>query len=102
MRNIVTLFTALVLAFAGTAALAAETPAGSEAGQSFAAVERVNINSADAQTLADRLHRVGAKKAESIVAWREANGNFTSVEQLMEVKGIGEATLAANRDRVEL
>lgn|SRR5690606_7627453 len=61
----------------------------------------VNINTADVDTLA-QLKGVGLKKAEAIVAWREANGNFSTIEQLLEVKGIGEATLEANRERLRL
>lgn len=65
-------------------------------------IERVNINSAGVDALASSLHQVGVKKAEAIVAWRDENGKFTSVEQLMEVKGIGESTLEANRERIDL
>ncbi len=65
-------------------------------------VAPININTADAQTIADNLYRVGIKKAEAIVMWREANGAFTSKDQLLEVKGIGEAILAANAERISL
>ena len=40
------------------------------------------------------------KKAEAIVQYREKHGNFTSAEQLLEVQGIGKATLERNRDRI--
>lgn len=65
-------------------------------------IGKVNINSADADALADVLHQIGEKKAAAIVEWRNANGPFTTKEQLMEVKGIGEATLKANADRITL
>lgn len=71
------------------------------ASDSFAAQLVVNINSADADTLV-QLKGIGEKKAADILAWREANGSFTSVEQLLEVKGIGPAILESNRDRIEL
>ncbi len=61
----------------------------------FAAVawaEAVNINTADAETLAS-LEGIGAAKAQAIIQYREQHGAFTSVEQLVEVKGIGEKTL---------
>lgn len=61
----------------------------------------ISINSADVATLA-QLKGVGIKKAEAIVAWREANGEFKAIEQLMDVKGIGEATFEANRDKLSL
>ena len=43
---------------------------------------------------------IGAKKAEAIVQYREKHGNFTAAEQLLEVQGIGKATLEKNRDRI--
>lgn len=53
----------------------------------------VNLNTADLAAL-DTLPGVGPVTAESIIGWRDANGGFTSVDELLEVDGIGEATLA--------
>ncbi|PBJ82385.1 competence protein ComEA [Lysobacteraceae bacterium NML93-0399] len=64
--------------------------------------EKVNINTADAATLARVLHNVGQSKAEAIVAHREENGPFRSAEQLALVKGIGMRTVESNVDRIEL
>ncbi|MCD5978843.1 ComEA family DNA-binding protein [Pseudomonas quasicaspiana] len=61
---------------------------------------RVNINTAEAETLQKQLSGIGKGKAEAIVAYREANGEFTSVDELIEVKGIGKALLDKNRDRL--
>ena len=61
----------------------------------------VNINAADIEDLVT-LKGIGEKKAEAIIAWREQHGSFESVEQLLEVKGIGEATLAQNQHRLTL
>jgi competence protein ComEA len=52
----------------------------------------VNINTAD-QTELESLPEVGPVTAAAIIAWREENGGFSSVDQLVEVDGIGEATL---------
>lgn len=68
----------------------------------FAAAGSVNINTADAQTIASSLTGIGQAKAEAIVEYREANGPFRSVEDLLQVKGIGEKTLESNRDRIRL
>lgn len=68
-----------------------------DGGAELAKLETVNINTADVETLA-QLQGIGEKKAQAIVAWREENGDFVSVEQLVEVSGIGAATLEANRD----
>lgn len=60
---------------------------------------RVNLNTADADAL-DTLPRVGPALAQRIIAWREANGGFRSVDDLLDVSGVGEATLDGLRDRV--
>lgn len=63
--------------------------------------ERVNLNTADASTL-DTLPRVGPALAARIIRWREENGAFTSVDDLLSVSGIGEKMLEALRDLVTL
>jgi competence protein ComEA len=65
-----------------------------------AANTRVDINSANAETLALALDGIGMAKAEDIVAFREANGRFKNVEELALVKGVGPATIARNRDKI--
>ena len=65
-----------------------------------AADERVNVNTADAATIAARLDGVGLKKAQAIVSYREANGRFDAAAELANVKGIGAATVARNADRI--
>lgn len=66
-----------------------------------ASQEAVNINTADAQALT-KLKGIGAKKAEAIVAFRKANGAFKTVDQLADVKGIGEKTVEANRKNIRI
>jgi len=61
------------------------------AGMAAAADGKVNINSASAEELA-LLPRVGATVAGRIIEFRDANGAFEAVEDLMLVKGIGERT----------
>lgn len=62
----------------------------------------VNINTADAQTLAAALDGVGASRAKAIVDYREAHGPFRSVDDLAQVKGIGERVVDANRSRLKV
>ncbi|HRP35127.1 MAG TPA: helix-hairpin-helix domain-containing protein [Gammaproteobacteria bacterium] len=57
----------------------------------------VDINTADAATLARELKGVGPARAEAIVAWRDANGPFRSPEDIVLVQGIGERVLEDNR-----
>lgn len=62
-------------------------------GSGFAAVTEIDLNTADIETLC-LLPGVGPEKAKAIVAEREANGRFTSVEDAVRVPGIGEKTIA--------
>ena len=62
----------------------------------------VNINTADAATLAGSLRGIGRSKAEAIVAYRDENGPFKSVDDLVNVKGIGAKTLEHLRPMISL
>ena len=62
----------------------------------------VDINSAAVEELAAALPGIGPGKAQRIVDWREANGPFQSIEQLLEVSGIGPVTLENIRPFVRL
>lgn len=59
----------------------------------------VNLNTADAAML-DTLPRVGPTMAARIIEWRESNGPFTAVEDLLGVTGIGDKTFEGLRDLV--
>lgn len=61
----------------------------------------VHLNTADVAAL-DTLPRIGPALAQRIIDWREANGPFTSVDQLLEVTGIGDAVFGGLADRVAL
>jgi len=62
----------------------------------------VNINTAGAEELATLLKGIGAKKAQQIVDYRDANGEFKTADDLANVKGIGAATVEKNRQRIKL
>lgn len=74
--------------------LAADAAAGGAEGDG-----RVNLNTADAPAL-DTLPRVGPAMAQRIIDWREQNGRFTSVDDLLAVPGIGAKMLESLRDLV--
>jgi competence protein ComEA len=60
----------------------------------------VNINTANAETLALVLDGVGASKAHAIVAYRDEHGTFASANELTEVKGIGNRIVDANAGKI--
>ena len=79
-----TLLPAMLLALLGTTALAGP----------------VNVNTADARTLAKELEGIGLSKAGAIVAYRSQHGPFSSIAELAKVKGIGARTLEINRRNI--
>jgi competence protein ComEA len=64
------------------------------------AAEPVNINTADAESLAAAISGVGLKRAEAIIAYRDKNGPFESVSELVEVRGLGEKIVEKSRDQL--
>ena len=64
--------------------------------------EPVNINTADAATLARELVGIGTTRAAAIVAHRTQNGPFRSVEELTLVKGIGPRVIEQNRSNLSV
>lgn len=62
----------------------------------------VNINTADAKTIGESLSGIGLKKAQAIVKYREEKGAFKTVEELVNVDGIGEKTVAKIKNDVLL
>ncbi|QUX92593.1 competence protein ComEA [Marinomonas sp. A3A] len=69
---------------------------------SLIAATPLDINTATAAQFSAVMSGVGEKKAEAIIAYREANGRFDSIDQLSQVKGIGDALLARNRDLLQV
>lgn len=62
----------------------------------------VDINKADAETIAQSLNGIGIKKATAIVQYRKQNGSFKALKDLMNVKGIGEKTISKNKADIKL
>ena len=84
MKNIITLLIAIVFSLTAWAA------------------DPVNVNTASAEEIAESLKGVGPSKAELIVQYRESNGSFTQVDELVNVKGIGLSTIDKNRGMILL
>lgn len=82
----------------GRRAAAAAPPPAAGAGSEATLVD---LNTATPEQL-ETLDGVGEVIAGRILAWRESNGPFTDIEQLLDVDGIGEQTLAGIRESVRL
>lgn len=76
-------------------------PPGAGAVQQPGGEEKVNLNTADAAAL-ETLPRIGPAIAARILEWREQNGAFTSVDDLLAVPGIGDKMMQNLRPRVTL
>jgi len=62
----------------------------------------VDINTADAETIAAELNGIGLAKAKQIVEYRKKYGPFKSAEDLSLVKGVGEKTVERNLDNIKV
>lgn len=79
----------------------AEPPPVVSGGASEAGAALIDLNTADAATL-EQLPRIGPALAERIIQWRDANGRFTVVEDILAVPGIGPKMLEALRAQVRV
>jgi len=61
---------------------------------------QVDVNTADARTLAQALDGIGLSKAEAIVAYRSQHGPFETLEDLAKVDGIGPHLIEKNRESI--
>ena len=62
----------------------------------------VDINHADAATIAKELQGIGPAHAQAIVEYRDKHGAFKSVDELRNIKGIGQKVLEKNRANIRL
>jgi competence protein ComEA len=102
MKSLVSLLSAFLLTVSfSNITLAADPVTPSPQAQVEQQQSLININTADVSLLT-QLKGIGVKKAEAIIAWRDANGKFKTLEQLLDVKGIGDAILEANRSKISI
>lgn len=66
----------------------------------FSLAGPVNVNTADATTLAAELEGIGQARARAIVAWRNEHGRFESIDDLQRVKGVGRKIIDMNRANI--
>jgi competence protein ComEA len=67
---------------------------------SIATAAPVNINSASAEQIAEALRGIGQSKAQAIVDYREAYGQFGSPEEIVFVRGVGDSTYEMNKEDI--
>ncbi|QZI72411.1 helix-hairpin-helix domain-containing protein [Pseudomonas protegens] len=90
----------LSLAAQAAPVVKAQTVAPEAVEQTTPQASKINLNTADMAVLQRELFGIGEAKAKAIVAYREENGPFASVDELLEVKGIGKTILERNRDKL--
>ncbi|MBO6556966.1 MAG: helix-hairpin-helix domain-containing protein [Pseudomonadales bacterium] len=94
-QNLMTILIALISLTFGALSLADETSSLLNAD-----IITVNVNEADAATIANTLSGVGLSRAKAIVEYRDQYGPFYSAEELTAVKGIGSSTVERNMSRI--
>ena len=83
----------------GTVDLPSEAGQQADGTQENAESGKINLNTADTETL-KTLSGIGDAKAQAIIAWREENGSFSSIEDIMQVPGIKESTFTKIKDKI--
>lgn len=66
----------------------------------FAWADKININTADQETLDVALDGIGPKKAQAIIDYRNEHGAFKTIDDITNVSGIGPKTLEKNRHKI--
>lgn len=64
--------------------------------------EKVNINTASKDVLIENIKGVGEKKAQAIIKYRKKNGKFNSINELVEVQGIGPDIIEKNQKQLSI
>ena len=95
-QNIITAIFAMLVLCLGNVALAKDLS------QANGDVMTVNVNEADAASIANTLVGVGISRAQAIVDYREQYGRFYSAEELTAVKGVGQSTVERNLSRISI
>ncbi|MCW8407968.1 helix-hairpin-helix domain-containing protein [Legionella sp. PATHC035] len=63
-------------------------------------IHKIDLNTADLSTLTGSVKGIGKKRAEAIIAYRKSHHGFKSLEELADVKGLGQRFMTTNRDKL--
>lgn len=85
-----------------SAAKSATAVSSTTAAKPATAAATIDLNSADASTLAREMRGIGQSKARAIVEYRRIHGPFRSIDDLALVKGIGARTIELNRAKLRV
>ena len=96
-----TIMALLTLLIVNPAVAAGEKEGVTKSNEIVASMEKININKADAKTLTT-LKGVGKDRAVKIIEYREKNGPFEKVEDIMKVKGIGKKIFEQNKNIISV
>lgn len=94
-KKVMAVFTLMTVALM----MAWAVPALAEEAAQADSMGKVNINTADLEQLMS-LNGIGESYANRIIEYRDKNGPFQAPEDILKVKGIGEKTFEANKDRI--
>jgi competence protein ComEA len=92
-----TIMAILTLLIVSPAFAEAEKEGATQSNETLASMEKININKADTKTLTT-LKGIGKDRAVKIIEYREKNGPFQKIEDLMKVKGIGKKIFEQNQN----
>jgi competence protein ComEA len=96
-----TIMALLTLLIVNPALAAGEKEGVTKSNEIVASMEKININQADAKTLTT-LKGIGKDRAVKIIEYREKNGPFEKVEDIMKVKGIGKKIFEKNKNLISV
>jgi len=96
-NTVLTIIALLTLLIVNPAFAAGEKEGVTKSTETLASMEKININKADTKTLTT-LKGIGKDRAVKIIEYREKNGPFQKIEDLMKVKGIGKKIFEQNKN----
>lgn len=96
-NSVLIIMALLTLLIVNPAFAEVEKTGATQSNETLASMEKININKADTKTLTT-LKGIGKDRAVKIVEYREKNGPFQKIEDLMKVKGIGKKIFEQNKN----
>lgn len=96
-KTTLTIMALMTLLIVNPVFAAGDKEGAAKSSETVASMEKININQADVKTL-KTLKGIGKDRARKIIEYREENGPFQKIEDLMKVKGIGKKVFEQNKD----